>query len=121
IPLVTSAAQYPSASSTSPQFVPLTEEEKTALSAVRGCWNCRGRPTDPGWVPHQRSTCPGNPAVGARPGKDYIAPTSAATPAPTSSSRIVAGGALGHLVTDESMWHSGDEYIPMDDDTSEEE
>ncbi|KIJ34846.1 hypothetical protein M422DRAFT_51784 [Sphaerobolus stellatus SS14] len=120
IPLVTSAAQYPSGSPMCPQFIPLTKEEKTALSAVQGCWNCHGRPTDPGWVPHQCSTYPGNPAVGACPGKDYVAPTTAAD-TPTSSSRIVAGGALGHLVTDKSMWHSGDEYIPMDDGTSEEE
>ncbi|GLB44239.1 hypothetical protein LshimejAT787_1601690 [Lyophyllum shimeji] len=56
VPLITSAFNVPSTSS--PRYVPPTEEEKEALSAVRGCWNCRG-----------------NPAVGARPGKDYVAPS----------------------------------------------
>jgi hypothetical protein len=72
VPLITTTSTIASPS----RFIPLTDEEKNALSAVRGCWNCRGKPTDPGWVPHQRHTCPGNAAIGARPGKDFIAPIS---------------------------------------------
>ncbi|KIJ25304.1 hypothetical protein M422DRAFT_38827 [Sphaerobolus stellatus SS14] len=72
IPLVTSASYTSTPAMTSlPLFVPITEQEKAELTAVRGCWNCCGKPTDAGWVPHQRTTCPGNPATGARPGRDY--------------------------------------------------
>lgn len=66
------------------RYVPLTEEEKTALTAAGGCWNCRAKPTDDGWIPHVGKTCPGNPAIGARPGRDYR-PT-----ATTTSKNIVA-------------------------------
>lgn len=78
------------ASSTSSSGPPrLSEEEKAALTAARGCWNCRGKPTDPGWVPHTRHTCPGNPTIGARPGRDYAAPATPSSSAPPVSAPAV--------------------------------
>jgi hypothetical protein len=74
--------------STSSRYVPLTDEQKTTLNAAHGCWNCRRTPADPIWTPHTRHNCPGNPAIGARPGKDYVsvAPTTIVGAALLSSS-----------------------------------
>lgn len=86
VPLTMSASTpAPTVVTSSPRFVPLTDEEKATLSALHGCWNCRATPADPGWVPHQRHTCPGNPSIGARPGKDYVAPT---------ATTVIAGAAF---------------------------
>ena len=50
-----------------PLFVPITEEERTTLTAIQGCWNCCSKPIDPGWIPHQHHTYPGNSALGICP------------------------------------------------------
>ncbi|KAF8516448.1 hypothetical protein BU17DRAFT_92794 [Hysterangium stoloniferum] len=74
IPLLmslTGNATSPTSLITPLKFLPITEEEKAALTAVPGCWNCCGKPTDPGWVPHQCHTCPCNPTIGTCPGKDF--------------------------------------------------
>ncbi|KIM41270.1 hypothetical protein M413DRAFT_27656 [Hebeloma cylindrosporum] len=104
VALFTSAASTPSSA-----FSPLTEEERAALTAVRGCWNCRGKPGDADWIPHQRHMCPGNSAVGARPGKDYV-------PSTTPATGIVAVGLL-----DPDYPVLEEEPEPRDVDTSDED
>ncbi|KAJ3538074.1 hypothetical protein NMY22_g5318 [Coprinellus aureogranulatus] len=64
--------------SASPAPPRLTDEEKALLSAQNACWNCRRKPGDPDWTPHNRTNCPGNPSIGARPGRDYVAPSTVA-------------------------------------------
>ncbi|KAF8518647.1 hypothetical protein BU17DRAFT_90698 [Hysterangium stoloniferum] len=96
VPLLTSStgnSTSPTSLITPPKFLPITEEEKAALTAVRGCWNCCGKPMDPGWVPHQRHTCPGNPTIGAHPGKDFNPLTvmsTTPTPVPTTTTTTAA-------------------------------
>lgn len=79
---------------------PLTDEDKAALA--NGCWNCRKKPGEADWVPHTRHTCPGNPAIGARPGRDYVAPASG-----EGVTKTIAAAAF-------SSW-------PRDDDTDEDD
>ncbi|KAF8500054.1 hypothetical protein BU17DRAFT_102608 [Hysterangium stoloniferum] len=96
IPLLTSStgnATSPTSLITPPKFLPITEEEKAALTAIRGCWNCHGKPTDPGWVPHQCYTCPGNPTIGTHPDKDFSPLTimsTTPTPDPTTTTTTAA-------------------------------
>ncbi|KAF6755625.1 hypothetical protein DFP72DRAFT_1045382 [Ephemerocybe angulata] len=54
---------------------PLSDAERKTLSDANGCFNCRRKPGDPDWTPHFRRTCPGNPAISAPPGPDYVAPS----------------------------------------------
>jgi hypothetical protein len=128
IPLVSTSSAVPVTSSPSPRYTPITEEEKAALTAVRGCWNCRGKPTDPGWFPHQRHTCPGNSALGIRPGRDYQAPTTANTAVTPAVTSTIAAAVLEESPDSPhgypSLTAAGvlrRTSIPMDDDTSEEE
>ncbi|KAF6753826.1 hypothetical protein DFP72DRAFT_394630 [Ephemerocybe angulata] len=99
IPLRTSI--NPAPSSSSPSGPPrLTEEEKTALA--NGCWNCRKKPGEPDWTPHTRNTCPGNPDIGARPGRDYVAPS--------PGDRTVVAAAMGYR---------SESPPPVDEDTDD--
>jgi hypothetical protein len=109
VALFTSAAHT---STTSPLSLPLTEEERAALTAVRGCWNCRGKPGDPNWNPHQRHMCPGNPSIGARPGRDYV---------PSATPPIPAPGLAGGTLLDPDYLVREEEPRDIDTDTSDED
>ena len=113
VPLTFTSTSTPS---TSPKYVPLSETEKADLTAAHGCWNCRGKPSDPDWISHQRHTCPGNPSIGARPGRDFVA---TAKPAPRVPVAVVLAeprltvGELSAQLDD----NSDEEYL--DEDTDE--
>lgn len=95
-----------STTSTSPRPTsgpgPLSEADKKVLQDANGCFNCRLKPGDPDWVSHFRRNCPGNTAIGALPGPEYVAP------GPTT-----AGGSSGLVAVALQ--------VPRDDDTSEDE
>ncbi|KAF8500557.1 hypothetical protein BU17DRAFT_72088 [Hysterangium stoloniferum] len=92
----TGNATTPSSLITPPKFLPITEEEKAALTAVRRCWNCHGKPMDPGWVPHQHHACLGNPTIGTYPGKDF-SPLTIMSTMPTCSNHYHNHSCSGHL------------------------
>ncbi|KAF9047777.1 hypothetical protein BJ165DRAFT_1403416 [Panaeolus papilionaceus] len=54
-----SVPSLPSSSSlATPQFTPLTAEEKATLKEAGGCYRCRKTPSSPGWVEHSSKNCP---------------------------------------------------------------
>ncbi|KAF7299491.1 Reverse transcriptase domain-containing protein [Mycena indigotica] len=50
-----------------PTIAPLTTAERNALRDAGGCYNCRRKPGDPGWVQHRQHDCLGDPAAGIPP------------------------------------------------------
>lgn len=95
----------------------LSEEEKAALSAQNACWNCRRKPGDADWTPHNRHTCPGNPSIGAPPGRHYVAPSTVA--AATSGLAAFAMASENDFYPDADTSDEEDDGIPWggsDDD-----
>ncbi|KAF9481278.1 hypothetical protein BDN70DRAFT_931048 [Pholiota conissans] len=101
----------PPSTTSYPKFVPPTEQEKAELSAAHGCWNCRGKPGDPDWIPHQRQNCPGNPTIGARPGRDFV-PKTEPTP-----KKLVAAAALSTHPSDSTDSEADDYEFYLDNDS----